>query len=260
MIWAEIVREFQEEPGQMEEGVLWASVLPYCSRKILLRGSHDWIEPVEKVERETDSVGAWNIGTFIHAAVEEVVRRIHPEANIELPGELIVSESIVRYRTDIIYKDEHGPWLLEIKTFAGSSRYDATKYLPKEDHIQQLAIQAEGTQIYRAKLLYIDRNTGKGIEYIIPKDRLFDAFRKVVEKVRYIEECIRKRKIPPAKPLNRGKLDWECQYCEFRKACWQYMYTCPDCQANDRCDGCKNCRVNCQSAFAKPIRIREESS
>lgn len=227
-LW-DILSERLKDKYKPKEREWWASTLPYCNRKNIFRKYPRWIRT--DLESVVDSywcgrteLGSHFIGRGIHNLIEEAAKEI--AKGIEIPLLFETEGFTIKGKMDMLLEIEGRDVVTEIKTFNDTW---GIKYIPNEQHVQQLALYCLMADNWNGLLLYVGRNKGTKAYHKPWKDRLMQDAEYLVQKARQLTVLEEMHVVPDPLPLRQERrkrsLDWECQYCEFRDACWDSSLT-----------------------------------
>ena len=154
------------------------------------------------------------------------------------------------YRHDGMVEKDKAVALIEIKS-TYMSGFNAVKEKPKDDHLKQLLMYMKLEKIDKGELLYIGRDNGFIVEYIVHDGKVWkddgimgetevmDCPPADFERLIELKQMIQDRKIPERdcraymknlkgnivwkfqKNKVNYKTDWQCSYCQWRDLCWE---------------------------------------
>ena len=135
---------------------------------------------------------------------------------------LIDKETRYRGKYDLIVSLNNEPVLVDIKTQRSEAFFYRKKKplgekVPLYQKFQLASYVYFARKIYprlkEARIYYVDRGTGEREEFIFRfDDEMFDL---VLAELNYLNECWKKKIIPPA----LDKKDWKCQFCDYKQIC-----------------------------------------
>lgn len=207
-----------------------ASSIPYCVRKPILRKNPDWLELPTIEEKE-----GWHsahVGTMIHQTLQELIQdeaevvAIEPEVNLTIPIQINDEKKEVTLtgHIDLFVHDGNRPWVIDIKTFneAKNKDWSSLQYLPKEDHLTQLAVYQLAMRS-GGMLWYYARDTGTEMFYEQELGTAKEIMaQKIIPKLSALALSEITEELPDIPFIHAQKEGnyWECRYCEFQNFCF----------------------------------------
>lgn len=135
---------------------------------------------------------------------------------------LIDEETRYRGKYDLLVKLNNKLVLVDIKTQRSEAFFYRKKKplgekVPLYQKFQLASYVYFAKRIYpeleEARIYYVDRGSGEREEFIFKfDDEMFDL---VLGELNYLNECWKKKIIPPA----LEKKDWKCQFCDYKQVC-----------------------------------------
>ncbi len=151
----------------------------------------------------------WFEGMGIQIAAEIV---LNADSDDELVAERC-RELNISGRTDSLLLVNGRLCLVELKS-ANSNMFKFHLKEPKEEHVLQLQLYMYLTNIMDGILLYEDKNTQEIKEFYIKYNP--EIVDELLEKIRYVNECIRNRELPERESAPPA---WQCRYCSYVPIC-----------------------------------------
>ena len=189
------------------------------------------------------------MGDIVHEGLQEILK----EGGYWVEGEEFKEKEYEGltwvYRHDGLIASKITKTLVEIKS-TYMSGYNAVEKAPKEDHVKQLMMYMALEDIPRGELLYVGRDNGFMIEYIIRDGKVwrddgimdseimdcpkidFDRLHKLKKAI--LEGSIPDRDYSISLKYAKGetkwaftrdkikyKSPWNCSYCDYKDKCWE---------------------------------------
>jgi hypothetical protein len=153
------------------------------------------------------------------------------------------------YRIDGLLDIEGEKRIVEIKSVYASG-YNFVEKKPKDDHIKQLIMYMLFEKIDKGSLIYIGRDNGYIIEYLLCNNQiwrldgnsqfLIGQYPKIgYKRLKDIKDKIEKKELPErdyqinlkntgdsisisfTKDKKKFKTAWQCSYCNWKDLCWE---------------------------------------
>ncbi len=148
------------------------------------------------------------------------------EMGIQIAAEIVLDEDSedelvarqcrelnVSGRTDSLLLIDGKLCLVELKS-ANTNMFKFHLKEPKEQHVWQLQLYMYLTNVQDGIILYEDKNTQEIKEFYIEYDH--DLVEELVEKIRYVNECVRNGELPERESTPS---EWKCRYCQYTSIC-----------------------------------------
>jgi hypothetical protein len=151
---------------------------------------HHYLHGDNGEEFEPRILRVFDNGHGVHARLQEYLKSAGILQQAEVPVEN--DEYEIQGHTDGIIQLNGTTGILEIKSMNSNQFYSA--YGPKPDHLIQVNVYMFCTNIPRACLLYECKDNQELKEFFVKQDPA--VLTPVLEKIRYVQECIREGKKP----------------------------------------------------------------
>lgn len=194
----------------------WASDVGVCIRALVYR----W-QGIEGIKPEPRTFFILEDGNLHHKSIRDLIRQAGLEIVME---ETPISDPKMRLsgKLDAVIRLDGKYYVLEIKSVNRFTFDEIIHQGPREDHVLQLNLYLYYVQnLFRIPtdmgiLLYKCKDTSRFWEFVVPfSEKEANNFFALLGNIEnYIE-----KDILPERPYKIT--DWQCQYCNYRKICWE---------------------------------------
>lgn len=182
-------------------------------------------------------------GTVLHEYIQSIVQGMGILVEAEKLKVTTMGGLKFRYKTDGIIIINGRRYIMEIKTTHGQG-FRMIRDAPKPTDVIQMALYMLFEHVEDAVLLYVGRDNGFLMEYIIKVgDPIYrtamDIITKKLQELKVLEHDIKNRRMPARdcqialknkngvvsdkfqkdKKIYKGA--WQCDYCQWKNLCWK---------------------------------------
>ena len=180
----------------------------------------DYLDPVENDEK---SEGNFKMGDFLHEIAEANYKKNHPNSVNEFPIVLKISKDVtIKGSIDIIDFDDK--IVLDFKS-SSMFTFPSSEYDYNETYLSQVRIYTALLEYWiikdtyfkpeKLRVVYIKKHNLETVELDILYDweEVAEAYGDFLERVKYLDNCLRNKKEPEAEPHK-----W-CKFCPRLEKC-----------------------------------------
>jgi CRISPR-associated exonuclease Cas4 len=156
------------------------------------------------------------IGNVFHNSIEGSLKStnhlISSEKQVKI--ELTVNERNIELigHFDLLLQVNNKLYIVDIKTTKSVNWQVENKYLPKQEHIEQLNLYLHALGIEQGSIVYIDKSDG--VIFNHPVNYSSSIYEYSINNVTKMLEIEESKKLPPPKEI------WLCKFCQFNDVCW----------------------------------------
>jgi len=210
MIIDRIDKIYTNVKSSAERTGLHASSIGKCSRELYYEATNKKAKEIEPRVRRI-----FEMGDSVHQRFMRTLFRI-PDIRV-IAGELPMPDNeLIKGTCDAIVAVDNDNYILDFKSINSSG----FEYLDdaKPDHKLQVLVYMYYFKINKGVIIYENKDTQALKEFIIVAEENQDLMKQALNKIKYIDECIR-NKIVPGKPVFGEDEKWRCLYCNYKEEC-----------------------------------------
>ncbi len=241
--------EYKKEYSKRDKLYLSPSGLTACKRALFYKYTDT--EPSDPITIHANL--KMDMGTTIHERIQNILKMqgIYESGEEYKQGQ--IDNLNFNYRVDGRLKFSQFNALFELKTVYASG-YNTIEKEPKEAHIFQVLAYMKMENYDKAILLYLGRDNGHMVEYLIELEKdekgenlligkvlrndILKNFYGKLHELQIFQFQLQKRVLPPrdykivmkkykdkilekfTKDKIKYKTDWQCSYCQYKNLCW----------------------------------------
>lgn len=180
----------------------------------------------DPIKNDDKSQGNFHMGDILHPIVQGIYKKNVPNSVIEFPIVIQLTKDItIKGSVDIIDFDKQA--VIDIKT-ASLFTFPSSEYDYNPTHTSQISIYSGALELYvfketffKPKLLrmvYTKKHNLETVEIDLNADEedVTNSYNDFIERVTYLDECLRENKVPAAEPHK-----W-CKFCSLLDYCKEH--------------------------------------